>query len=128
MLFRKRTSKDIGIYTEHQAKIYLQRQKLKFITQNYRCRFGEIDLIMQEKNYLVFVEVRYRCTTNYGSSSESLTLSKQQRIIKTAWHYLRTNHLLNKKVFRFDIVALSGELNQLSIQWLKNAFEIKNRL
>jgi putative endonuclease len=82
---------------------------------------GEIDLIMQDLNTLVFVEVRYRKSTVYGSPLETITQSKQNKIRLTAESYL-SKHKLNNIDCRFDIVGLSGNIASPAIEWIKNAF------
>lgn len=112
----------IGLAAEEQALRYLQQQGLQRITENYRCRFGEVDLIMQEREVLVFVEVRKRTSRYFGRAIDSVTLSKRQKIIKTALFYLTEKHLQNKRCVRFDIICLDGQTAQIS--WIKNAFGV----
>lgn len=108
-----------GQQAENIACQYLQKQGCRLVTRNYLCKVGEIDLIMQDKAYLVFVEVRYRHVSAYGSGIESITKSKQSKLIKAANYYLQKNALLNKINCRFDIVAVD---ETSTIKWLKNAF------
>ena len=77
-----------GALAEQHAARYLQQQGLKPVAQNYRSRFGEIDLIMQDGATLVFVEVRLRRSANFGGAAASIDARKQQRIIRTAQQYL----------------------------------------
>jgi putative endonuclease len=91
---------------------------LKLITSNYRCRLGEIDLILQDKETLVFVEVRMRNNPRFGGAVASIDARKQTKLIHTAQHYLAT--LKHIPPCRFDAVLLSSPAN---IEWLKNAFE-----
>ncbi|MFO6423285.1 YraN family protein [Motilimonas sp. KMU-193] len=115
---RLNIKRQIGDHYEAQASQFLTAAGLKPITQNYQCRFGEIDLIMQDGDTIVFVEVRYRSTSDFGGSLASVTTSKQKRIIKTAKHYL------SQKPFevycRFDIIAFESAAEPI---WLKNAFQ-----
>lgn len=108
----------IGKKYEQIALQYLKKQGLKPITQNYHCRLGEIDLVMEDNATLVFVEVRFRRNPNYGNGIESITHSKIQRIIKTAEYYLMRYQEKNRCV-RFDAIGIDA--NQ-TIQWIKNAF------
>lgn len=112
---------DIGAHFESRACEYLQRQGLRLIAKNYRTKMGEIDLIMQDGNVLVFVEVRYRQQTNFGSSAESITYQKQRKLIKAINHYLLTKRLLNKVDCRIDVVAIDTKASQ-QLKWIKNAF------
>ena len=107
-----------GVKSENLALAYLQAQGLSLICQNYYCRFGEIDLIMQDQDTLVFVEVRYRKNNDFGGALASITKQKQNKIIKTAKHYLA--QLENEPYCRFDAIAIS---QQSTIpQWIQNAF------
>ncbi len=109
-----------GEKAEQKALQYLQGQGLAIVGQNYRCKQGEIDLIMRDADFLVFVEVRYRKNSHYGSALETITQKKQSRIIAATQHYLVNNKLSGQSV-RFDVVAMTGD-NQLN--WVKNAFQV----
>jgi len=99
---------------------HLQAHGLKLIAQNYRCRFGEINLIMQDGPTMVFIEVRLRRRHDYGGAAASIDNRKQQRIIRTAQQYLTgINHL---PPCRFDVVLMDGAQGQ-NVQWIKNAFD-----
>ena len=106
-----------GAKAEDDALAFLQAQGLKPVTRNFRCRSGEIDLIMQDGNTLVFVEVRKRKNRLYGGAAASITPAKQQKIIKTAYFYLQRYKTL--PACRFDVVAWDGN----ACQWLKNTIE-----
>ena len=84
-------TKKLGKQAEDLVCHYLQKQKLKLVTRNYSCRYGEIDLIMHDKTSLVFVEVRYRQNPYFGSGLETINLTKQNKVIKTAEYYLLTH-------------------------------------
>lgn len=109
-----------GALAEQHAVRYLQQQGLKPVAQNYRSRFGEIDLIMQDGATLVFVEVRLRRSANFGGAAASIDARKQQRIIRTAQQYLAG--LKHIPPCRFDVV-LMDDANGHNVQWLKNAFD-----
>lgn len=116
---------DSSLSTGQQAELvacqFLLNHKLKLITKNYRCRRGEIDLIMQDNKTLVFVEVRYRKNDRFGSALESVNQRKQAKIIITAEHYLQQNtHSFSG--FRFDVVAISPSQQTHEIIWVKDAF------
>lgn len=108
-----------GSDAERIALSYLQRQKLVLIAQNYRCRFGEIDLIMRDGNTLVFVEVRMRGSEAFGGAATSITPEKQAKLLHTARHYL--SQLNSEPPCRFDALLLSGSNGQ-QIDWIKDAF------
>jgi len=110
-------SRIIGNHYENIALSYLKSQGLKLITRNFHSRYGEIDLIMQDKASIVFIEVRYRESTQFGSSVETISYQKQQRIIKTAEYYLLQK--AQNLACRFDVVAIEAAKN---IKWIPNAF------
>lgn len=110
--------KTIGAAAEQRAQEFLRKQGLKFIMRNYRCKLGEIDLIMQDAEELVFVEVRTRTHIHYGDALESVSQSKQQKIMRTSLHFLQQRNWLDKINWRFDVIGISE--NQL--EWIKNAF------
>jgi putative endonuclease len=109
-----------GAQAEQLAAQYLQRQGLKLVAQNYRCRFGEIDLIMQDGATVVFIEVRLRRNTSFGGAAASIDARKQKRIISTAQQYL--SGLARVPTCRFDAVLLD-DAGGGDMQWLKNAFD-----
>lgn len=113
-------SRTQGFEVEKIACQYLCQQGLTLLEANYSCRFGEIDLIMKDGTYLVFIEVRARSSIAFGSACESITYTKQQKIIKTALHYVTKHRLMEKQPMRFD--ALIAEGNPYTLEWLKNAF------
>jgi putative endonuclease len=108
-----------GLQAEQWAAQHLQQQGLTLIAQNYRSRFGEIDLIMQDGKVLVFIEVRLRKNSDFGGAAASIDQRKQQRIILTAQHYLAT--LKQLPPCRFDAVLINK--TDKKFEWLKNAFE-----
>lgn len=126
-LFRKnKKSTEIGQQAEQQALNFLRRQGLSFIARNYHCRQGEIDLIMTDQQTLVFVEVRYRKGSRFGSSAESITAAKQQKIITTAEHYLMHKVKSQQPACRFDVVAIypsGNDQSSLQFDWIKSAFD-----
>lgn len=110
-----------GERAEDYALNYLLQKGLRLITRNFRCRMGEIDLIMSDDNGLIFVEVRYRKNARFGSALESVDQKKQLRLIRCASYYL-TTHRVNQPT-RFDVVALSPDNGQLAVQWVTDAFQ-----
>jgi putative endonuclease len=107
-----------GVKSEKQALAYLQKQGLSLICRNYYCRFGEIDLIMRDQETLVFIEVRYRKNSDFGGPLASISKRKQDKIIKTARHYLA--QLESEPYCRFDAIAI--EQDSSKPQWIQNAF------
>jgi putative endonuclease len=115
------TTGSIGKEMERLAESFLTRQGLRCIARNHRCRYGEIDLILRDTATLVFVEVRFRRSTQYGSPADTVDQRKQRRLIAAASHYLQVHPSVLP--CRFDVVAISGQ-NQ--IQWIQNAFTVNS--
>ncbi|MDD5241397.1 MAG: YraN family protein [Sulfuricella sp.] len=108
-----------GVEAEQLAAKFLQRQGLQLIETNYRCRFGEIDLVCRDRDVLVFVEVRLRESDAFGGAAASITGRKQHKITLAARHYLQRQTAM--PACRFDVVLLRG-LRDNDIEWIKNAF------
>lgn len=100
------------------AAAFLEAKGLKIIARNYRCRFGEIDLIARNGATVVFVEVRARTSQAYGGAAESITPAKRKRLLAAARHYLARQG--THCACRFDVVLMSGSTNE--IEWIANAF------
>ncbi len=115
----KMNRNNAGFEAEKLAATFLVNHGLKFVTQNYHCRFGEIDLIMQDAETLVFVEVRLRSNSQFGSAASSITAQKQQKLILTAQHFLQIH---GESQCRFDAI-LMDKVDAKSIEWLRNAFD-----
>jgi len=111
----------IGNRAEALACNFLQQHGLTLLGRNFRCRRGEIDLVMRDRDTLVFVEVRYRRQTRYGTAAETVAKSKQVRIIRCAQYYMHCHHAWNDAA-RFDVVSLEGKPDNPAIDWLKDAF------
>lgn len=109
-----------GSLAERSAERYLLGRGLQLIARNFRSRFGEIDLVMQDGVSLVFVEVRLRSKPDYGGAAASIDRRKQQRIIRTAQQYLAA--LAEIPPCRFDAILMDDEQGS-NLQWLSNAFD-----
>ncbi|MFK5913222.1 MAG: YraN family protein [Woeseiaceae bacterium] len=121
------TTREQGQYTESLACQFLEQKGFILVEKNFNCRMGEIDLIMKDKETLVFVEVRYRRSNNFGSGAESITYTKQTKLIKTASLYLQKHAKLNQNPSRFDVVSITGlintsDINKINFDWIENAF------
>jgi putative endonuclease len=112
--------KSRGAQAEQLAAQYLLQQGLSLVEQNYRGRFGEIDLIMKDGSTLVFIEVRLRRNGDFGGAAASIDARKQQRIVSTAQQYL--SGLSRIPACRFDVV-LMDDIEQRNMHWLRNAFD-----
>jgi putative endonuclease len=106
-----------GIDAERFAEAFLKQHNLALLQRNYRCRFGEIDLIMRDGVAVVFVEVRMRKSPVFGGAAASITRAKQQKLVCTARHYLSS--LKTEPPCRFDAVLLSG-VDGHEIDWIKD--------
>jgi len=112
-----------GSFFEQVAKEHLLSQKHTLASENFSCKMGEIDLIMNDRNTLVFVEVKQRASPSFGGPLAAVTLKKQQRIIKSAMYYCLVNNInFEQQACRFDVVAITGNNPPYEIQWVKNAF------
>lgn len=121
------TKKEIGDNAEQWAKQFLEGAGLNLVYENYYSRYGEIDLVMldqkTEPKSLVFVEVRYRKSTRYGSGAETVSQAKQNKIIKTAHCFLQQEKKYQDYSARFDVVSVSQKDGELDATWHKNAFQ-----
>lgn len=114
----KATSKQVsGAAAEDQALQYLEQRGLVLVERNFRCKGGEIDLIMRERGSLLFVEVRKRSASRHGGAAASVTARKQSRLIVAAHQYLQ--RFRYPPPCRFDVVAIDGQ----RIEWLTDAFQ-----
>lgn len=107
-----------GLHAENLAALFLQQQGLKLVARNYRCRFGEIDLIAREGKTLVFVDVRMRASDRFGGAAASITAGKRRKLLRTARHYLAG--ATRTPACRFDALLVNGADH--SVEWMKNAF------
>ena len=112
----------LGEQAELYARKYLEKQVLIWLTSNFRCRVGEIDLIMKTcEGELVFIEVRRRSSIKFGGAAASVTASKQKKIMKTAALYLLKYPHQGQHGVRFDVLAFDGKPARLT--WIKRAFD-----
>ena len=117
---KRPTPTQTGAAAESLACRFLERNGLRLVERNYRCRRGEIDLVMQDTGHLVFVEVRYRANRQFGGGAETVDGAKQRRLTAAAAHYLQTHRSGREPACRFDVVAVTG---QDEPEWIRDAFE-----
>ena len=117
MIYNKRS---IGNEYEDRAVSYLENSGYVIVERNFYCKQGEVDIIAKDKEYLVFVEVKYRRDTKKGYPTEAVNYRKKQRIIKAAKYYLYKNGYDNQSV-RFDVISITGN----EIELIKDAFWIE---
>lgn len=111
--------KEIGAKYEALAAEFLEAKGYEILEKNFRCRQGEIDLIVCDGKYLVFVEVKYRSSSQYGSAVTAVSYKKQQTISCVAAFYLLKNRLSEDTPCRFDVIAIDGD----EVKHYENAFE-----
>jgi putative endonuclease len=107
-----------GQHWEQVARAWLERRGLRLVEANFRCKGGEIDLVMRDGEELVFVEVRQRADRRYGGAAASITPAKLRRLVRAAQYYLL--RFAHTPPCRFDVVAIDGG----QIDWLRNAIEV----
>ena len=117
-----------GIQAESTALDFLSQKGLILLERNYRCRAGELDLVLRDGDTLVVAEVRYRRATAFGSAAQSVGSAKRRRLINATQHFLMTHPEVGELAVRFDVVALDGGVanNDVRIQWIKDAFQAES--
>lgn len=114
----------LGLLKEEQALDYLRAQDLQLIARNWTCQGGELDLILLHQHTLVFVEVRYRSRTDWGSALESITPRKQQRLITAAQAFLMSEPHWADYPCRFDVLAIQAQAQGTDhFEWIRHAFD-----
>lgn len=116
-LLRRTARQRTGDAAEDQALDHLQRQGLRLVERNFRCKGGEIDLILRDGATVVFVEVRARANAAFGGAVTSVTPAKQRRLLVAAQVWLQGQREL--PACRFDVIAVEGG----QLQWLRNVIE-----
>ena len=116
--------KKLGDCYENLALVLLRDAGLKLLARNYRCRFGEIDIIARDGNTLVFVEVRARSSSRFASAAASVDARKQQRLRRTALHFLQRHPQPDTTPCRFDVIAFEPRQSAATIapRWIRSAF------
>jgi putative endonuclease len=114
----QRRRQTLGTNAEKLAERFLMRRGLNTLARNFRCRFGEIDLIMADDRCVVFVEVRYRSDHKFARPALTVDRRKQRKLVRTAAIYIAGRPQLSGLVMRFDVVAIVGD----SIDWTTDAF------
>ena len=116
--------KSLGKQGEELAASYLQKcQNYRILQRNYRCVFGEVDIVAKDGDVLTFIEVRTRKSEDYGNPKESITKRKQDQLSKVALDFIN-RHNVNHVKARFDVVAAYLLPQKEQIELIKNAFEL----
>ena len=108
----------VGAENEERAAKYLQERGYALVLQNYRCFCGEIDIVAEESETLVFLEVKYRRTTDYGLPEQAVDARKMKRIRNAAMCFLKEHRLSPDTTIRFDVVAM----DEREIRLYQNVF------
>lgn len=114
----------LGREAESLACRHLEQAGLSLLERNYRCRLGELDIIMRQGETLVFVEVRYRGPGALVDAATSVDRRKQTRLVATAQHYLQQYPHLASLPCRFDVIAIATVAGQMQVEWITHAFEL----
>lgn len=113
----------LGDRGERRAERFLKTQGLRTLARNWQCRHGEVDLVMLDRDQLVFVEVRVRSGIAFGDAADSVDQGKQARLIRTASMFLAAHPEHGDRACRFDVVAMSGE--RAPVEWIADAFQAR---
>lgn len=116
-----RTTGTLGDKAERYARAWLTRRGLRPVAQNFRCRGGEIDLVMLDQDCLTFVEVRYRRSSGFSSPAATVDARKQRKLLRTAAMFLTRHSGYANHTMRFDVIAISGD-PAIDVQWIRDAF------
>ena len=122
-LFGRSRKQAVGAAKEQLACAFLEQQGLRLVASNYRCRRGELDLVMREAGVLVFVEVRFRRSDRHGSGADTVTRVKQARLTSAARRYLGHHPNHAQRACRFDVVSIGSGFNGAELRWIKAAFD-----
>lgn len=112
----------IGSKGEELAAQYLTQNGMYILERNFHCNQGEIDIIGRHKEYLVFVEVKYRTSDKFGSPEAAVGFTKQRKICRVADYYRMIHSMGYHTGIRYDVLAIQGS----KIQWYQNAFPHQN--
>lgn len=114
----------LGKSGERSAAKYLKKNGYKILIQNYRCKFGEIDIIARDGEVLVFIEVKTRSGTTHGPPAAAVNARKQRQISRAAQYYLAEHSLFDSPA-RFDVISILYDGSNLrSIDHINNAFDL----
>ena len=112
----------IGRRGEDEAARFLESRGYKVLERNFRCRYGEIDLVARDGQAVVFIEVKTRGSDRFGAPLASVDSKKQKKILLTAQFYIESNRLFDSDL-RFDVVGIQINDGKLAFELVKNAFE-----
>jgi putative endonuclease len=116
------STRAVGASAERRVVEQLVQSGHRLLAQNYACRWGELDLVIEKDDIVCFVEVRMRSTRTWGDPLDTISHAKQRRIVKTALFFLG-EHRLWRKMIRFDVVSVVGSGDSARIEHIPNAFD-----
>jgi putative endonuclease len=116
----------IGAEAESLAQDFLVARGLHPLLTNYRCRAGELDLVLRERAALVVVEVRRRGSMRFGGAGASVDARKRRRIVRATRHLLLTHPHLSALPIRFDVIAIDAGAPVSGVQWIRGAFSAED--
>jgi putative endonuclease len=117
----------VGRAGEEAAVRFLHEQGYRIVERNYRCRFGEIDLIARDGEILAFIEVKTRRSRAFGPPALAVTIEKQRHLVKASQMYL-TQRGKAHELCRFDVVTIEMDAHTLRIEVIKNAFQARSEM
>jgi len=120
---RAAAPRSTGAHYEALARSHLERAGLALVEANFTCRHGELDLVMRDRDVLVFVEVRYRRRSGFGDGADSVGRAKRQRLVRAASAWLAAHPQQAHATCRFDVVSIGGDADRPALEWLRNAFD-----
>ncbi len=113
-----------GQAAEALARQFLEQRGLRLLAQNWRCRLGELDLVMLDSDTVVFVEVRYRRYSAWGGAAESVDARKREKLSRAAQHFLQQESRWARHPCRFDVIAITADSPAPApLNWIQNAFD-----
>lgn len=115
--------RNTGNKYEDLACEYLLDQGCQILERNFKSKTGEIDIIIKDNDYIVFIEVKYRAGSEYGQALEAVNFTKQKKICRVSDFYRLKNNIDEYSLVRFDVIAIDFNGNGAQIQWLQNAFD-----
>jgi putative endonuclease len=115
--------RNTGNSYEDLACEYLEGAGCRLIKRNFSCRSGEIDIIFKDKDYLVFAEVKYRSSEDYGRAEEAVNYTKQKKICRVSDFYRYINKIGEYDPVRFDVIAVENMGEKTTVHWYQNAFD-----
>ena len=119
----RRDTRSLGNDAERLAYRFLRDQGLKPFARNFRCRLGEIDLVMLDEDCVVFVEVRFRSASSFSRAALTVDATKQRKLTRAADLFMSARPGLADRKARFDVVGIDEKSDgRKNVEWLQDAF------